>query len=80
MAPPSSSMVSPAELDSKSFEIMANIDKISNDFIEGTQQTLNKLITGKAELYKNKNLLEDQIDELREKSGLCESNLQVLNQ
>ena len=58
-APPSSSMVSPADLDSKSFEIINNIDKLSNDYIEGAQQTLNKLISAKVELHKNKATLED---------------------
>ena len=55
----STSLVKPAELDSKNFEIVANIDKISNDFIESAQSTINKLISAKVELHKNKAAVED---------------------
>jgi hypothetical protein len=42
--------------------------------------TINKLISSKVELYKNKNALEDQIDGLRQRSGIADSNIQVLQQ
>ena len=30
------------------------------------------------ELYKNKNTLEDQIDSLKERQGICEANIGIL--
>ncbi len=78
--PPTSSHVSASDLDSKSFEIVANIDRISNGYLDSAQSTLNKLITAKVELYKNKNALEDKLDELKEKTSQCDSALQSLTQ
>jgi len=36
------------------------------------------LITSKVELNKNKNALEDQIDSLKERQGICEVNIGII--
>jgi len=72
--------ISAAEVDSYIFEIITNIDNISTKFVEGAQQTLNKLVCSKVELSKKKNALEDQIDVLKDRNAVCDSNIQALQQ
>lgn len=74
-------MLSPAEIDNtKLIDIVDNIDKLSNDFIEGAQGTLNKLISSKVELHKDKLLLEEGINSLRERINQCDSSILALTQ
>jgi hypothetical protein len=69
----------PADLEAESsFQVNSNIDKITKDFIDQSQLALNRLITAKVELHKNKNALEDQVDSLKERQGICEANIGIV--
>lgn len=73
-------MVSPADLDNNSFEIINNIEKLANDFIEGTQGTINKLLCAKVELKQTQGNLEDAIDSLKDRIAKADAGIHHLNQ
>ncbi|TNV72463.1 hypothetical protein FGO68_gene11295 [Halteria grandinella] len=79
-APSGSSHVSPADLDNNTFEIINNIDKLGNDFIEGTQGTINKLLCAKVELKQTQGNLEDKIESFKERIAQADSVIQQLEQ
>ena len=53
---------------------------MTNSYVENAHQTLNKLVSSKIELHKTKNLLEDQLESLKERNAVCDLTIQSLQQ
>jgi hypothetical protein len=52
----------------KAADLISTVDDIKDECIKTTQATLNNLISAKVVLYENKKQLEEELDDMKQKS------------